>query len=53
MPVGFVILAFFVGGFFGSLAMAVAFAAYDRKEFFASMQEESPRVQLPPGDTSK
>jgi hypothetical protein len=29
MSVGFVILAFFVGGFLGSLAMALANAAYN------------------------
>jgi hypothetical protein len=32
MPVAFVILAFFVGGFLGVLAMALACAAQDREE---------------------
>jgi hypothetical protein len=33
MPVTFVILAFFVGGFLGVLMMALAYAAHDREEF--------------------
>jgi hypothetical protein len=33
MPVGFVILAFFVGGFVGLLTMALACAAHDGEEF--------------------
>jgi hypothetical protein len=32
MPVAFVILAFFVGGFLGSLTMALACAAHDGEE---------------------
>ena len=38
MPVGFVILAFFVGGFFGAIAMALACAVHDANEFSESMR---------------
>ena len=53
MPVGFVILAFFAGGFFGAIAMALACAAHDADEFFESMRDAAPVVPLPMGHPSK
>ena len=53
MPVAFVILAFFVGAFLGSLTMALACAAHDGDEFFESMRDDGLGVPLPTGDTSK
>jgi hypothetical protein len=53
MPVGFVILAFFAGGFFGAIAMALACAAHDADEFFESMRDAAPVVPLPMAHPSK
>jgi hypothetical protein len=53
MPVGCVILAFFAGGFFGAIAMALACAAHDADEFFESMRDAAPVVPLPMGHPSK
>jgi hypothetical protein len=53
MPVGFVILAFFVGGFFGAIAMALACAAHDANEFVESMRDAEPVVPLPMGHRSR
>jgi hypothetical protein len=53
MPVGFVILAFLVGGFLGSIAMALACAAHDRDEFIESRRDDRLDVLVPTGDTSK
>ena len=53
MPMWFVILAFFVGGFLGSMVMALATAARDRDEFVESMRDDGLGVLLPTGDTSK
>jgi hypothetical protein len=53
MPVGFVILAFFAGGFFGAIAMALACAAHDHDEFVKSMPDDGLGVLSPTGDTSK
>jgi len=40
MPVALVILAFFVGGFLGCIAMALMCASRNREEFFEAMQLE-------------
>ena len=40
MPVALVILAFFVGGFLGCIAMALTCAAHRREEFFEAMQPQ-------------
>jgi hypothetical protein len=53
MPVGFVILAFFLGAFLGSLTMALASAAHDREEFVESMRDDGLGFLLPTGETSK
>jgi hypothetical protein len=53
MPVGFVILAFFLGAFLGSLTMALACAAHDREESFELMRDDALSVPLPTADTSK
>ena len=53
MAVGFVILAFFVGGFFGSMAMALACAAHDREESFESTRDDGLDVLMPTSDTSR
>ena len=52
MPVGFVILAFFVG-FPGSITMALACAAPNGEEFFESMRDDGLGVPLPTSDRSK
>jgi hypothetical protein len=48
MPVAFVILAFFVGGFLGVLAMALACAAHDREKF--RRVDAGQRVRRPVAD---
>jgi hypothetical protein len=53
MPVGFVIIAFFVGGFLGSITMALACSAHSGEEFFESMRDDELGVPLPMSDRSK
>ena len=53
MPIGVVILAFFVGGFLGAITMTLACAAHDREESFESMRDGGVGVPLPTGDTPK
>jgi hypothetical protein len=50
MPVAFVILAFFVGGFLGLLTSAMARAAHDAE---VSLRVERDDGLLSTGDTSK
>jgi hypothetical protein len=53
MPVGLVILAFIAGGFHGSIAMALAYAAQRPREVLRVERDDGLGVPLPMGDTVK